>query len=905
MAEISLRAYQEQLAERLTDGRHDQVIAHARHILKSHPKNLRAYRQLSAALIASSRWEEAAEVLRRLLGALPQDLRVHAQLARAYRQLEEFDRAIWHAERALDQQSDNPEIISLIRSLYRDGRGLEIERLQLSSTALAKQHIRSNLLADALDVIDKAIERNPGRIDLQLLRARALWLDGQRAAAAETADDVLQQLPWSLAANRMMAELWLSEARPSDAQQYLRRIEALDPYLAHQLATGEAPIDALVTLDELEIASLSGDEQAIVNADWLENLDDAQESDQARELDALFGADEAERAHAPPSATADLDELLSNEEVDALFDELIGADSSRAQSQTGDDGASVIIAMAERGLFEDSDGEAADADAALPPDLAADIAAQASPAGDLEGMDRDLANLLDQLDDEDDDNTWLQEIQQDSLNLLDEESLDYLEDLQRDWVKPPESTESAGAPWLSANLEEQDEADADFDLFAEDEGLQKLLKATSDTEPLDLSDIEDWLYADEAEPDQLSAEDIDKLVELEDGALDQSTWLDEAAEPATSELPLGSAPAVAEDENLRNAQLIDSWGQELGIDDDEDDDPYIDWLSEDASDDIADEPVMLAAEEPDPAPAAQAAEPDPVTLTEGDPSETARAWGLNDEGQLKDFVEEEVGLADAEVAPSWLNAMVPGIDRETDAEPEKELEFAQPVARTDKDFGWVNEIVEEETGEMAALDLPAPAADLPYFRFSNPPLWLAILRGDHSPQPPIDALVPAVALSVAENLDELELDDLTFDGQFDFDTPTDKMDAINLDDDGVELDFAALEWDDYFNFESPTEKTIAITLDEDPAQIRFEELGVEDEDFDFDTPTEKMPAISLEKETDPLEFDDIGLDDDPSLIASPEPKGNDSGEWLEYGQMNGDDDFAPDDRDKSRGATPM
>ena len=299
MAAISLRAYQEQLSELLTDGRHDQVIAHARHILKSHPKNLRAYRQLSAALIAGSRWEEAAEVLRRQLGALPQDFSSHAQLARVYQRLEEVDRAIWHAERALDQQSDNPQIISLIRSLYREGRGVEIERLQLSSTALAKQHIRSNLLADALSVVDGAIERNPGRMDLLLLRARTLWLDGQRAAAAETADEVLEQLPWSLTANRIMAELWLSEERPSDAELYLRRIEELDPYLAHQLATGDAPADALVSLEELDVASLPGSEQAIVNADWLENLDDAQDDEGARELDALFGADEADQAHTP------------------------------------------------------------------------------------------------------------------------------------------------------------------------------------------------------------------------------------------------------------------------------------------------------------------------------------------------------------------------------------------------------------------------------------------------------------------------------------------------------------------------------------------------------------------------------------------------------------------------------
>lgn len=912
MAAISLSAYQDKLSGILAEGRHDEVIAHARHILKSHPKNLRAYQQLGEALIACSRWEESAEVLRRLLGARPQDFYTHSRLALAYQQMEQFDRAIWHAERALDLQPEDQGIISAIRSLYREARGVEIERLQLSAVALAQQHIRNNLLEDALGVLDSALERNPGRLDMRLLRARALWLDGQRTSAAEAAAGILDQLPYSIAANRIMSELWLAEERPSDAQVYLKRIEDLDPYLAYQLATGEAPPDALVTLDELDYASLSEDEQAIVNPAWLENLRDG-DADEAAEVAELFESDADDEDASLSTATADLDDLLSDDEIDALFQELISGEEARAETSASDDGAAVIVAMAERGLFSDANQDKGDEKTedveALSPTLAQDITAQMSGDEDFQGLDDELASLLSQLDDEDDDNSWIEEIQQDGLNLLDEESLDYLEDLGRDWVKEPAASEKeAGAPWLSAAMGELDDEVEEFDLFADDEGLQKLLNATAETEPLDLNDIEDWLYSDEAEPDQLSAEEIDKLVELDDGLLDESSWLDEGEADEVAGLPLFSAPAV-DDEANRNADLVDSWQQELVGDDDEDDDedPYIDWLSEAGSGGLDDDLGILTAQDADDPVEAPAAEfeIDPVAPGDGDPAETARAWGLKDEGQLADFVEDEVGLADAEVAPSWLNAMVPGIDRESDAEPENELEFARPVARPGKEFVWVSDIVEEETGEMAAVQEPLPAAEIPYFRFSNPPLWLAIMRGEHIAQPDYDVgPVSASALSVAENLDELELDDLTFDEYFNLDTPTNKMDAINLDEESGDIDFAALEWDDYFDFDSPTEKTIAITLDEDPADINFEELGLEDEDFDFDTPTDKMPAITLDAEPDPLEFDDIGLDDDPSLISSAETNGNERGEWLEYGDVSGDDDFAPNDRDKSRGPTP-
>ena len=239
MAEISLSAYQEELESLLTQNRFDEVIAHARHILKTFPKNLRAYRQLGDALVATSRWAEATGVLRRTLGAQPQDFQTHSQLAQSYRQLEQSDKAIWHAERALDQQPSDQQTISLIRQLYREHRNQEIDRLQLTAGALAQQHIRGNLLTEALDTLATALERSPDRIDLQLLRARALWLDGQRMDAAEAALDILERLPYAIDANRIMTELWLAEQRPSDAQIYLKRIEDLDPDLAHQLAAGE------------------------------------------------------------------------------------------------------------------------------------------------------------------------------------------------------------------------------------------------------------------------------------------------------------------------------------------------------------------------------------------------------------------------------------------------------------------------------------------------------------------------------------------------------------------------------------------------------------------------------------------------------------------------------------------
>ena len=862
MAEISLREYQDRIERLAADERWDEVVAHARHILKSRPKNLSAYQLLGGALHAQGRWEEAADVLRRILGAQPQDFETHLRLAQSYQQLEEFDRAIWHAERALDQMPNDGRATGLIRALYRQHRGEEIERLQLTAGALAQQHIRGNLLTQALDTLDTALARSPERLDLQLLRARTLWLDGQRMDAAEAAVAILERLPYAIDANRILTELWLAEQRPSDAQAYLKRIEELDPYLAHQLAAVEPAPDDLLQIDELDYRGITSREHAIVDREWL-----SERGGQDSGLGALFGMDETEAARDEP-ATADLDDLLSDDQIESLFSELVVGEAVAEVSEATfeDEAEPVVQALAESGLLPEAppDEHAVEEEDEFD-DILAQMSAPEPPAPDGESaiisdeLDQELANLLEQLDEESDDGDWMAEIQQSSLELgADDEPLEYLEDLDRDWVQEPDS-EEAGAPWLSAAMREalDKDGDDDFDLFSDDEQLQNLLNRTSDTEPIHRSDIADWLNT---EPETEALESEETYLDIEDELLQSPparSWLEDIDAGASAELRDGDDP------NRENAALIDSWQTELG--DDEDDDLYVDWLKDDPNE--LDDDLGIFAVGGDEAEGAAAPAPDA-----GDAEEQARAWGLKDANQLADFVEQD---ADAGAgAPDWLNAVVPGLDRENDASTDDVNEYARPMAPPGKEFAWVSDIVEEETGEMQAID-PAEPSETLYLRFSKPPAWLVSMQAEAGGS--ADGIS---ALAVETDIDSLELDDLTFDDYFSFDTPTDKMDVINLDEDTQELSFVGLDWDDYFDLESPTEKTIAISLDESAADLDFDELGVDDDDFTFATEREKK-ADAAQDVTDDL-FSDIGLDD--------EPEAKDGPLWLEYNDDAGEAD---------------
>ena len=760
MAQTSLRAYQDKLDSLLLEDKRDAVIAHARHIIQSAPLNLRAWSQFAAALQADGRGDDAAAVWRRVLGARPLDFKTHWQLAQVYQATGQGERAILHAERAYDLRPKDAEAGALLRRLYAEVRGQDA-RPELSPGGLAQECIRDSQLEKALDILGEALSADGTRLDLRLLRTRALWLEGQRMAAAETADEILRQLPYAIAANRIMAELWLDEQRPSDARPYLERIESLDPYLAHQLAGSALPADDLITLDE------------------------------------LAEADETAAGETP----LELPDLVDDALVDAIF-------KPRPPVQNAN--TSQVASPAFIAPQVDSSESEADAD--------------------LGGLDEDLERALQQLDeDAEPSNAWLMEALGAAEPAAESDPFDA--DAPADWLDADataDDTESAGAPWLSAAMREmQDDAEDDLDLFADDEQLQALLRQT-DTEPINLADIDAWL--DEDEPDDAA------LADAPDSELLDATpgdWRDDALDELS---PLSEA-----EQSRRRMSLIDSWQSELDADDD---DPYVDWLSEEDAAEMDDE--LRAADTADLPPVADAAE------------DAARAWGLNDASQLADFVEQEAQSGDAAAPPGFLNAALPGLDREGDADAENPQEFARPIGRLANDFAWVSDIVDEETGGMPAIHLDESPAEIPFFRFENPPVWLANMA------PPLsrDDIMPmaaAVAPALVNDLDALDLDDLTFDDYFNIDTPTDRMDAISLDEGVDNIDFAEMGWDDYFELESPTEKTIAINLADD-APADFRALDVDEADFGFDTPTEKMPAISLNEEISSQAFDDIGPD---------------------------------------------
>ncbi len=149
---------------------------------------------------------------------------------------------------------------------------MENARIPLTAVAVARQALKTQSYVQAADTLRGALARSSQRVDLRLLLAEVLWEADFRFESAELAMDVLAKLPDCLSANRIMAGLWLTEGRPTDAQRYINHLESVDPYLAVELVTGQLVEDNAFRLEELDFRRSAKSVVADESPDWLADI---------------------------------------------------------------------------------------------------------------------------------------------------------------------------------------------------------------------------------------------------------------------------------------------------------------------------------------------------------------------------------------------------------------------------------------------------------------------------------------------------------------------------------------------------------------------------------------------------------------------------------------------------------
>ena len=746
MAETtSLRAYVHQLEGLLSQQAFDEVIKHCRHILERYPKHLDTYRVLGKALLEEGQHQDASDIFLRVLSADPSDFTAHVGLSIIYEEGNALDQTIWHMERAFEVSPNNDAIQDELRRLYGRRDGYEPSKIQLTRGALARLYAKGALFDQALAELTQALAIEPDRVDLLALLAELLWDNDHALKAGEVAARLLKHLPHCLLGNRILGELWLRKGDTKEADSFLSRVEALDPYLALEIRSDGKK----VTSDEITIPRLAWTSTAIASSaespDWVSQLgaafDDVgspPESLERKSITDIFLDSPAPTAPAGEPEAADEPEWLAKMETvgDAGDAEATTVEEPKAEATeaTGapDWLADIVGDIPKTGeLAPDVELLEVGVDVDAVPDWLMDIAeeqpeAETTPEPEADEQAAPAAIKTPAIEDPDAPD-WLSEI---NIGTPTTAPPIVTEPEPEPEEEPEPEPEPIPEPQTPLELEAWDPTSVDVGWKSEDEEPEE------ETPTPEAEELPDWLDAEESETPAPSAEAAPPEPEAEEVPdwLASAEVVEEAPEAQVSEPEAEALP-----EWLQAEQTPTGESSTADEGDEEPKEALPDWLTAEAQ--TPEEESQVA----------------PSTIAPGD-EETP-------EEEQPDWMKE--GDFDGDEAMAWLESLaakqgadpaefVAPASAETPAEPEAAAEptpspaTPSPSLAADDDFSWLREPTE-------AKPEPAPEAE------EEVPDWLAAeapeAEAPVSPEPEKEAEPVAEAAPADELPDWLTVDE--------------------------------------------------------------------------------------------------------------------------------------------------
>lgn len=239
---VTLEAYADENRALIHNGRNDEAIGICKHILHYYPKHIDSYRQLGEAYLEKDELDPAMDLFRRVLSADPENVIAYVGLASVFEKQHLIDEAVWHLERANEIAPGNFEIQKELLRLYSEAAKPR-QRLKLTPGGLARLYDQEGLYSQAIQELRGITGESPARFDARVALAETLWHTGRIHESAETAQSILNSLPYCLKANLILGTAWKESGLP-DHETYLNRAQELDPSnkTAHRLFGPRSPL---------------------------------------------------------------------------------------------------------------------------------------------------------------------------------------------------------------------------------------------------------------------------------------------------------------------------------------------------------------------------------------------------------------------------------------------------------------------------------------------------------------------------------------------------------------------------------------------------------------------------------------------------------------------------------------
>ncbi len=253
MANITLRSYIKAIEELIENGQMDEAINHCLFILEKYPKNLATYRLLGKSHLEEKHYSDAGDIFQRVLSSVPDDFISHVGMSIILEDEGNSDGAISHMERAFEAQPSNRAVQDELKRLYGQREGFSPPKVRLTRAALARMYSHGDLFNQAIAELRSAIKEKGPRPELLILLAEMYAKTEQDDEALKSSNELLEQLPYCLYANHLIADLLIKQNREQEASAHMKKVEELDPYQMYTSA-GENP--DLVAEEKVMLAQL-------------------------------------------------------------------------------------------------------------------------------------------------------------------------------------------------------------------------------------------------------------------------------------------------------------------------------------------------------------------------------------------------------------------------------------------------------------------------------------------------------------------------------------------------------------------------------------------------------------------------------------------------------------------------
>jgi tetratricopeptide (TPR) repeat protein len=228
MADILLRDAVQEMRVHIRAGHYSDAFALGRHILAFFPKHIETYVLLAQASLESNDLASATDLYRRVLSADPENVVALAGMALLNETQEKIDEALWYLERAFEIQPSNDELRRELLRVREAYYGTAPTRLELTSGALARVYARQGQYGHAINEFRRLLRNDSKRYDARVALMETLYRAGRSDEAAQLAQTIMTDAPFSLKPNLILGALWTENAVP-EGQRFVQRAHDLDP----------------------------------------------------------------------------------------------------------------------------------------------------------------------------------------------------------------------------------------------------------------------------------------------------------------------------------------------------------------------------------------------------------------------------------------------------------------------------------------------------------------------------------------------------------------------------------------------------------------------------------------------------------------------------------------------------